>query len=221
MHGEGENLHARAADEQLSRCKRRRWNAAERARELRLHGQEEDMKSKLVLCSMVLGCSMGLMAQQSSSAPGATPGTTTPPTFPQDQSQQTTTDKTQSSSQTGQTNTNEAGQMGGHSGNAQKVEGCLSGTDGNFSLTDKSGMTYQLQGSNSDLAKHVGQEVRIEGTSSAAGSGASSSSASSSSESASPSSSSTASGNTLTVNKVKKVSDTCSTSSGSSAAPKQ
>lgn len=195
------------------------------------------MKSKLVLCSMVLGCSMGLMAQQSSSAPGATPGTTTPPTFPQDQSQQQTMpnhqvgsqpatpgsmplDQSQSGSQASQTSTSQAGEMGANSGQTQKVEGCLSGTDGNFSLTDKSGVTYQLQGSNSDLAKHVGQEVQIEGMASAAGSSASSSAAASSSEAANPSNS-TSSNNTLTVSKVKKVSDSCSTSSGTNPSPKQ
>jgi len=162
------------------------------------------MKSKLVLCSMVLGCSMGLMAQQNSNAPGATP-----PTFPQDQSQQQTTqpsssptaapDASQQSSQTGQMD---------KSADKQKVEGCLSGTDGNFTLTDKSGMTYQLQGENSELAKHVNQEVRIEGMASAAGSASAPSGASSA-----------AGGSTLTVSKVKKVSDNCAANPNSGGAP--
>ncbi len=205
-----------------------------------LERQEEHMKSKLVLCSMVLGCSMGLMAQQSS-APGSAPGTT-PPTFPQDQSQQQTSPDRQVGSQPGQMGTqtspssapdqtatpdqqdptsttkSQTGQMdNGKSEQKQKVEGCLSGTDGNFSLTDKSGMTYQLQGENSDLSKHVGQEVRIEGMVSAASSASSSNSSSPSESSASSSpTSSSSSGNTLMVHKVKKISDSCSTSTSPS-----
>ena len=167
------------------------------------------MKSKLALCSMVLGCSMGLMAQQNSNAPGSTP-----PTFPQDQSQQQTSqpsssptaapDATQQSSQTGQTDTSKSGEK-------QKVEGCLSGSDGNFTLTDKSGMTYSLQGENSELAKHVNQEIRVEGMASAA-----------SGSSAASTSSGASGGSTLTVSKVKKVSDTCASSPSSTggAAPK-
>ena len=175
------------------------------------------MKSKLFLCSMVLGCSMGLMAQQSNTAPGSSPGTT-PPTFPQDQSQQqvgsqpgsqpssSPTATEQQSSQTGQMGTSKSSEK-------QKVEGCLSGTDGNFTLTDKSGTTYQLQGENSELAKHVGQEVRVDGMASA------SSSAASSSSEASPSGASSA--NALTVSKVKKVSDNCTAPSGATSTPKQ
>ena len=182
------------------------------------------MKSKLILCSMVLGCSMGLMAQQSNTAPGSSPGTT-PPTFPQDQSQQqvgsqpgqvgsqpnnsTTATDDQMGQQSSQT-----GQMGNSkSSEKQKVEGCLSGTDGNFTLTDKSGTSYQLQGENSELAKHVGQEVRVEGMASA------STSAASSSSEASPSGASSA--NALTVSKVKKVSDSCPAASGGTSTPKQ
>lgn len=171
------------------------------------------MKSKLILCSMVLGCSVGLMAQQSD-APGSTP-----PTFPQDQQSAQPSGQmgTRSSSPTADTQ----GQMGqdtSKSADKKKVEGCLSGTDGNFTLTDKSGVTYQLQGENSELAKHVGQEVKISGMASASGSSASDSSAASSS--AGSQSSNAAGGNALTVSSIKKVSDSCSAGSGS-AAPKQ
>ncbi len=185
------------------------------------------MKSKLVLCSMVLGCSMGLMAQQSS-APGSAPGTT-PPTFPQDQSSsQVGTQSGQTSSPTAtpdaQDQTSQTGKSDSSmSGQKQKVEGCLSGTDGNFTLTDKSGVTYQLQGENSELSKHVGQEVRIEGMAAAAATtNSTSSSASSSSDtsSASPSSASGSSANSLMVHKVKKVSDSCSTGSASGSPSK-
>ena len=48
------------------------------------------------------------------------------------------------------------------------VEGCLQGSNGSFTLTDKAGTTYQLQGDTSKLAEHVGHEVQITGTTSSA-----------------------------------------------------
>jgi len=44
------------------------------------------------------------------------------------------------------------------------VEGCLQHSDGNYTLTDKNGTTYQLQGATSKLEEHVGHEVQITGT---------------------------------------------------------
>jgi hypothetical protein len=43
------------------------------------------------------------------------------------------------------------------------VEGCLQRSDGNYTLTDKNGTTYQLQGATSKLEEHVGHEVQITG----------------------------------------------------------
>ena len=51
------------------------------------------------------------------------------------------------------------------SAQASTVEGCLQGSNGVFTLTDKSGMTYQIQGDTSALTEHVGHEVKITGTS--------------------------------------------------------
>ncbi len=45
------------------------------------------------------------------------------------------------------------------------LQGCLSGSNGNFILTDNSGNTYQLTGDTDDLGKHVGQEVKVKGNS--------------------------------------------------------
>jgi len=91
-------------------------------------------------------------------------------------------------------------QMG--SGSETTVEGCLQGSSGNFTLTDKAGTTYQLAGDTSKLTEHVGHEVEIKGTTSAPGSSAGSSAASTGSA---PSGS-----QTLTVVKVKHMSKTCS-----------
>ena len=44
------------------------------------------------------------------------------------------------------------------------VQGCLSGSNGNYTLTDKSGTTYQLMGDTSKLSEHVGHEVKVTGS---------------------------------------------------------
>ena len=73
----------------------------------------------------------------------------------------------QSSTSTGaQQHSNMAGQnsrmgAGGH----VTVEGCLSGTGGNYTLTAKNGMTYQLTGDTAKLSEHVGREVKVTGLS--------------------------------------------------------
>lgn len=74
-------------------------------------------------------------------------------------------------------------QYGSQSGSSQAgtaasakktVQGCLQGSNGSYTLTDKSGTTYQLAGDTSKLSDHVGHEVKITGTTS--GSSATSSS---------------------------------------------
>ena len=47
------------------------------------------------------------------------------------------------------------------------VQGCLSGSDGNYMLTDDNGATYRLAGDTAKLSEHVGHEVKIIGTTSA------------------------------------------------------
>lgn len=44
------------------------------------------------------------------------------------------------------------------------IEGCLGGSNGNFSLTDKAGTTYQLTGDTAKLEKHVGHTIEVTGT---------------------------------------------------------
>ncbi len=82
------------------------------------------------------------------------------------------------------------------------VEGCLQGSDGNFTLADNSGTTYQLSGDTSKLSKHVGHEVQITGSTSGSTSG-------SSSASSSNGMSQGASQQALTVDKVKHISESC------------
>ncbi len=90
---------------------------------------------------------------------------------------------------------------------ATSVQGCLSGSSGNYTLTDKNGNAYQLTGDTAKLSEHVGHEVKIMGTSS----------------SAAPSGGGTATGTagqasgnsqTLEVSSVKHISKTCQSSGG-------
>lgn len=55
------------------------------------------------------------------------------------------------------------------------IQGCLAASGSSFTLTDKSGKTYQLEGESAKLNSHVGHELQLTGTE-AAGDAASSAS---------------------------------------------
>jgi len=82
-----------------------------------------------------------------------------------------------------------------NSASSNTVQGCLQGSNGNFTLTDNSGTTYQLAGDTAKLTEHVGHEVQIKGSTSPSSSA----------------STGTSSQQTLTVDSVKHVSKTCKT----------
>jgi len=84
---------------------------------------------------------------------------------------------------------------------ANTVEGCLSGSSGSFTLTAKDGTSYQLTGDTAKLSDHVGHEVKITGTSSAASSNAGGT--------ATGTAGASGSSQTLEVSSVKMVSKTC------------
>jgi hypothetical protein len=94
----------------------------------------------------------------------------------------------------------QAGSATSGSSGQTAVEGCLQGSSGNYTLTDKSGTTYQLQGDTSKLAEHVGHEVQITGSTSAGSAGSSASAGSSGAAAGSQ---------MLTVEKVKHMGKTC------------
>jgi hypothetical protein len=54
-------------------------------------------------------------------------------------------------------------QTGATASGQTTVEGCLQHSEGNYTLTDKTGTTYQLKGDTSKLKAHVGHEVQITG----------------------------------------------------------
>ena len=130
--------------------------------------------------------------------------------------QQGSAPDTSGSSQTGATASSSSQSGTSSEANANTIQGCLSGSSGNFTLTDKSGTTYQLAGNTSDLSKHVGEEVSIRGSQSSSASGSASANAGSTSgsSSTSPSAGASSSANqpTFNVTDVTKISSTCSSS---------
>jgi hypothetical protein len=114
-----------------------------------------------------------------------------------DQNQTSPTDQTP----TAQAPTTQGDMSPTNSGGNVTVEGCLSGSDGNYMLTDKNGTTYQLTGDTAKLSDHVGHEIKVTGSASASamapsGSGTDTSDA--------------ASKKTLQVSSFKHVAKTCS-----------
>ena len=66
--------------------------------------------------------------------------------------------------------TSQAGssQAGTPASDQMTVEGCLQGTNGDYTLSANSGRTYQLQGDTSNLSVYIGHEVQITGPTSGA-----------------------------------------------------
>ncbi|HZQ95322.1 MAG TPA: DUF5818 domain-containing protein [Candidatus Sulfotelmatobacter sp.] len=88
------------------------------------------------------------------------------------------------------------------------VSGCLSGSNGSYTLTDKHGMSYQLTGDTAKLAEHVGHEVKVTGTASASGSSSAAGGA------ASSTTGTAGAQQTLQVTSVKHVSKSCQAGAG-------
>lgn len=102
-----------------------------------------------------------------------------------------------------QSSPNSGSEMGaGQSATAGQtsVEGCLSGSSGNFTLTDKNGMSYQLTGDAAKLSEHVGHEIKVTGTASSGAGATGGQSASSTGAGAN---------STIEVSSVKHISKTC------------
>jgi hypothetical protein len=173
------------------------------------------MRKTFLITAILLLSAAWSVAQTSPS----TPQSTTPDTSSQQPTAPSSTSPSQqpatpdTSSTTTQTTTTQTTQTSNNS--STSIEGCLSGSAGNFTLTDQSGKTWQLAGDTSKLSDHVGHQVRLMGSdnsASASGSSSPSSSNPSSSAGATGAGSSSGSQPTFTVNKVKMISSTCSTS---------
>lgn len=107
-----------------------------------------------------------------------------------------------SPSQTNPTQTGQSPTATANSGNQTTVQGCLSNSNGNYTLTDKSGNSFQLTGDTAKLTEHVGHQVKITGTMNAA-------SASSGSGSDATGQAGASSQQVIEVSSVKHVAKTC------------
>ncbi len=175
----------------------------------------------LTLGTVLLGCCLAAAAQ-TGSTPNQIPPTSTPPTFPQDQTGQTPSNpSTPADPSALPPDTHAPGQMAhdratrAAESQATSIQGCLSRSpDGNFILADNSGNSFQLRGSTSQLNNYVGKEVRVNGAAeSTSGSTAGAMSAPSSSTSSSSTSmpSTSAPVTQFNVSDVHKVAESCPT----------
>jgi Protein of unknown function (DUF5818) len=96
----------------------------------------------------------------------------------------------------------QSGQKGQSASGQTTVEGCLTGSNGNFTLTDKNGMSYQLAGDTAKLSEHVGHEVKVTGMPSSGAAGGEGASAG------------TGATQTLQVSSIKHISKTCKSGGG-------
>jgi hypothetical protein len=56
-----------------------------------------------------------------------------------------------------------AGQAAGKAPSPNTIEGCLQSSNGQYTLTDNSGVVHQLSGAATKLGHHVGHEVELTG----------------------------------------------------------
>jgi hypothetical protein len=104
---------------------------------------------------------------------------------------------------------------GGSSANSASTQGCLSGSSGNYMLTqDGTGTMYKFVGADDMLKKHVGHEVAVTGQTSSPGSAADSSQGQSGTATAD--SPSAGGANTIQVSDVKMISKRCNSGTDSS-----
>lgn len=171
------------------------------------------MMKSLSIGILILGCCLAAVAQMGST-PNQTPPASTPSTFPQDQTGQTPANPTQPSDPSAIPPDISARPIAAQSSQASNfqtsVQGCLSlSSDGNFTLADNSGTRYQLRGDSSQLGAFVGTMIAVDGTiTTSSGSAGAMASPTSSDSPGSP-----ASGRQLSVSNVRKISDSCATSS--------
>src|ERR1700688_990243 len=95
------------------------------------------------------------------------------------------------------------------------IQGCLTGTSGNYMLTDATGVSYKVQGDDSQLSANVNKQVEVMGTvgssaSASARNNADPNAGSNTAGSTGATATATAS-KTLEVTSVKMVADSCST----------
>jgi hypothetical protein len=145
-----------------------------------------------MVAAILLLSSAWVLAQSGSSPSDQNPSSSSPSQTSPSQTSPSQTSPSQAGSQPDKSQTAAGG---------QSVEGCLSGSAGNYTLTDASGTAYQLSGDTSKLSEHVGHQIRVTGDSGAGAAGGASAGASSGGAAGGS--------NTINVKKVKMISSSC------------
>ncbi len=118
----------------------------------------------------------------------------------------------QSGAQAGQS-ASQADQAGAQVPAGEVTEGCLGGSDPNFTITDKAGTVYKLslpQGANSSvLTKHIGESVQVQGAVSDSGKASSSASSTGSAASSGSMASGAGAEKSIQVSKIGRGQGTC------------
>jgi len=132
---------------------------------------------------------------------------------------------TENTNQTGSTTTQQTTTSTSETIGGNTLQGCLTGSSGNYMLTNRTGVSYQLLGSDAQLSANVNKQVEVMGTPSStssasassspnAGTGSSAGSASSSPDSGAGGTSSAHaeanSAKTMEVTSIRKIADSCS-----------
>lgn len=125
------------------------------------------MKKMLAITLFTLATLAWAAAQQ----PGGTPATSSgQATSPSSQAPDASQSQPSTSGSTGQATTQSGAPSAapGQATNAPVTEGCLGGSNPNYTITDKAGTTYKLNippnADTASLARHVGESVQVAGT---------------------------------------------------------
>jgi hypothetical protein len=176
------------------------------------------MKSTLTLCAFLLSGSMFVAAQQPATS-SSSPQAGTPPTFPTDQQTPSANEPQKSTlpDTSATQSTTQSSSVDQDSATPKTIEGCLSqaSSGSGYTLTDASGIAYNLQGDSSLMSSHIGQQVSVTGqlTKTTASSSTTNTDNPDSKSSASTSASdshSMKSDSVINVSKLDKVADSCS-----------
>jgi hypothetical protein len=124
------------------------------------------MKKILLIALFLLATLIWAAAQQAGSTPGSSSGQASSPSSQAPGASQSQPSTPGSVDQgTGQTGMQRGSQS--QAASAPVTEGCLGGSDPNYTLTDKAGTTYKLNippnADTSKLAQHVGESVNVAG----------------------------------------------------------
>jgi hypothetical protein len=132
------------------------------------------MKKVCTTALLLFACSAWMAAQTTSSSTQGDTGSSASSNSGASQSGSSRGYPTEpdASSESGTSDSGNASQSGTASGSTApssseiretSIQGCLQGSNGNYTLTDQMANVHRLQGKEADLSTHVGQEIEAKG----------------------------------------------------------